>query len=135
MSFVEDEYCWGENYNKKRTSKRKQMALPGVHIPNKNESKVLRKIMSETGLSEEEIRSHKKYRIQLSEAQKQKGDKTSYQRECIRILKSVTRELKLPKEHPDVKKNYLEKIEKRKIGGYGRWYFLTSSPLFVFNKK
>jgi len=135
MSCVEDEYYWSESFNKKRTSKRKQMAPPGVHVPNKNEAKVLRKIMSETGLSEEEVRSHKKYRIELSEAQKKKGDKTSYQRECIRILKSITRELKLPKEHPDVKKIYLEKIEKRKKNGYGSWYFLTASPLFVFGEK
>jgi len=124
-----------ESYNKKRTSKRKQMAPPGVHVPNKKEAKVLRKIMSETGLSEEEVRSHKKYRVQLSDAQKEKGDKTKYQRECIRILKTVTRELKLPKEHPDVKNMYLEKIDERRKSGFGSWYFLTASPLFVFNKK
>lgn len=41
-----------------------------IHIPMKKESKVLRRLMAETGLSEEQLRQHKKYRIQLSQAQK-----------------------------------------------------------------
>lgn len=37
------------------------------HIPNKNESKLLRRICAQTGLSPEEVRQHKKYRQQLAE--------------------------------------------------------------------
>jgi len=44
---------------------------PEKHFPNKNESKKLRQIMSETGLTEEKIREDKKYRIELSNAQKE----------------------------------------------------------------
>lgn len=131
MSLAEDDYYWGENFNKKRTSKRKQMAPPGVHVPNKNEAKILRKIMSETGLSEEEVRSHKKYRIELSKAQKKKGDKSREERRLLSILKSITRELKLPKEHPLVKEEYLKRI---KTDGYYSFLSLYN-PLIVFDKK
>lgn len=80
------------------------IAEGGKHIPNKNEAALLRKLKASTGLSEDEIRSHKKYRIQLSGAQKtgtiQK--RSPKQKEMDRIMKTVTRELKLPKEHPAV---------------------------------
>jgi hypothetical protein len=36
------------------------------HIPMKKESKLLRRIMSETGLTEEEVRSRKKYKRMLA---------------------------------------------------------------------
>jgi hypothetical protein len=39
------------------------------HYPCKKESKVLRRIMAQTGLTEAEVRSRKKYRIELSKAQ------------------------------------------------------------------
>lgn len=47
----------------------------GEHIPNKQEAKLLRRLMSETGNTEEEIRDIPKYRRMLAEAQKspQKG--------------------------------------------------------------
>lgn len=72
----------------------------GPHAPMKKESQLLRRLMAETGLTEEELREHKKYRVQLSEAQKEKGTKTAEDRFCIRLVKRITRELKLPKEHP-----------------------------------
>ena len=67
------------------------------HIPNKNEAKKLRQLMAETGLKEEELRKYKKYRKILSDAQKPEVKKKSNP-----ILKSITQELKLAKEHPKV---------------------------------
>ena len=45
--------------------KRKLYAPPDVHIPDKQEAKLLRKLMADTGLSEKEIRAIKKYRKML----------------------------------------------------------------------
>jgi|ERR1035437_8890444 hypothetical protein len=82
---------------------RKLMAKPGVHVPNKNEAKILRKIMAETGMKEAEVREHKKYRKMLSDAQKVKpSTKSDKQKAQERIMKRVTKELKLAKEHPKV---------------------------------
>ena len=95
-------------------SARKLMAPPDKHIPNKNEAKLLRKLMSETGLSEKELREHKVYRKMLSDEQKKKGDTTKTQKLFNSILKQVLRELKLPKEHPDVLVRFNEVLKERK---------------------
>ena len=81
---------------------KKRCYSKGAHIPNKNEAQLLRKIMSETGLTEEEIRESKKYRVMLSEAQKEgvKAKRTKKQKKQDDIMKSVTKDLKLAKEHP-----------------------------------
>ena len=51
------------------SSKRRKIKNdPTKHYPNKNEAKLLRKLKAKTGLSEEEIRSHKKYRKMLADA-------------------------------------------------------------------
>ena len=42
----------------------------GEHVMSQPEAKVMRRIQAETGLTEEQVRSHKKYRIMLSETQK-----------------------------------------------------------------
>ena len=102
-----------------------------VHLPNKNEAKVLRRIMSETGMSEKEVREHKKYRIELSKAQKVKHNPKSHLKGFQHILKSVTRELKLPKEHPDVIKLYLERCKKNTWGHR----FSYGNPMDVFSIK
>lgn len=91
------------------------------HILNKNESKTLRRLMSETGLTEEELRKHKKYRIQLSIAQKKRGKgKSDVDQIMLMELKRVLRELKLPKEHPKVfelfKRKIIEYNNKIRIG-------------------
>lgn len=75
----------------------------GVHIMNKNERKTLNKLKRETGLTEDELRKEKKYRKILSEAQKATGEKTDIDRAVMDIVKGITRQLKLPVEHPDVK--------------------------------
>ena len=43
----------------------KRYAPAGVHVPNKNEAALLRNIMSFSGLSEKEVREHKKYRYKF----------------------------------------------------------------------
>ncbi len=86
---------------------RKKHAKPGEHIPNKNEAKLLRKLMSQTGMSEEELRSHKKYRRMLSQAQKVPAAKKSdEQKRLDNIMKGVTKNLKLAKEHPKVQEEF-----------------------------
>lgn len=79
----------------------------GPHAPNSNEAHVLRRLMAQTGLTEEQLREHKCYRVQLSEAQKSKGSKTPLQRKALRVRKNITRELQLPKEHPQVREAFL----------------------------
>ena len=87
-----------------------------IHIMNKNEAKVMRRLKNETGLTEVEIRKVKKYRIMLSEAQKegQKGKGTRVQKARDEVMKYVCRKLKLAKEHPDVQKAYREEWERRR---------------------
>lgn len=49
---------------------KKLLADDDTHVMNKDEAKEMRRIQSKTGLSEEEVRTHKKYRKMLSDAQK-----------------------------------------------------------------
>lgn len=44
----------------------------GKHVPNKKESKLLRRLMATHNLTEEQVRSHKVYRQQLSDVQNPK---------------------------------------------------------------
>lgn len=81
------------------------------HIRNKNESEVLRKIMSNTHLIEDEVLNIKKYRRELSNAQKKQGNKTRNLRHAISLLKSILKECKLPKEHPEVKRLFFERAD------------------------
>jgi hypothetical protein len=89
------------------------------HYPNNKETKMLRKLMAENKLTEEEVRNNKKYRKLLSEASFKRGDKTSKDRLFLFILKKITKELKLPKSHPDVL-NKLD-IELKSINFYNFW--------------
>ena len=105
-----DEKNWGkdpDDANSKFYYSKKKYAVPGVHIMMKKESKVLRKLKKETGLTETQIRAHKKYRKMLSDAQKvPPAKKTDYQREYDRQMKNVTRDLKLAKENPLVQAEF-----------------------------
>lgn len=56
MSAEEDEHYWSKTDGPKRSVKKAYAG--GKHVPNKNEAKLLRKIMAETGLSEEEVRQY-----------------------------------------------------------------------------
>ena len=109
------------NYNARRI--KKLNAPKDVHIPGKIEAKTMRKIMSQTGLSLEEIKSHKKYRIELANTQKlnktKKDNKTDKDKAIARVLKQITKELKLPKEHPVVIERF--KADWQKYYGKINW--------------
>ena len=87
---------------------RNKNAPVAIHIMNKDESKVLRRLMSEIGMTEEEVRTHKKYRKMLSDAQVkgQKRLRSRNQKLKDMVMKDITRELKLSKEHPKVIERY-----------------------------
>ena len=72
------------------------------HIPNKDEGKLLRKIMSQTGMSEIEVRNIKKYRKLLSnQARIGESAKTNHwYKSEKRLWKKVTRKTGLVKTHP-----------------------------------
>lgn len=82
------------------------------HAPNKKESECLRRIMAETGLTDEEIRVHKTYRKQLAEASKSRGSLNSTERYLLNFMKRITQQTKLPIEHPDTKAAFLEAWKK-----------------------
>lgn len=99
---------------------KKQKAIEnGVHLMNKNESKKLRQIMKQTGLTKEEILKVKEYRVMLSEAQDRGEKELSYhdkrEKQKKRILKLITKRLKLAKEHPLVVSEFKEKLRERYI--------------------
>lgn len=110
-----DDYGYDGRFSKKGR-KRKLYAPAGVHVPNKNEAKLLRKLMSQHGLTEEEVRSHKVYRVMLSAAQKgdpaQAYGKEKLRKKAVALMKKITRERKLPKEHPLVVREFTEAVLK-----------------------
>lgn len=115
MSYdYDDEYYYSPDFWDKRQMKKK-LASINKHVPNKNEAKLLRKLMSENNLTEDEVRSIKKYRILLSIAQKEGAKRnTRFENDkkiASRIIKRITRELKLPKEHPLVIQAFKTKWE------------------------
>jgi dihydroxyacid dehydratase/phosphogluconate dehydratase len=97
------------------------------HYPNKDEAAELRKIMTETGLTEKEVRAEKKYRIQLSEAQK-KGEKaksTEIERFYKNLIKSACKKTGKVPQHPDTIAVIDEIIKERSGQSWGRrWYLL-----------
>lgn len=63
--------------------------LINEHVPMKKESKVLRRLMSQTGLTEPQLREHKKYRVMLSQTQKSPRSKYDHfepDRRYIKLL-------------------------------------------------
>lgn len=81
---------------------------PHIHLMNSDESKVLRRIMSQTGLTEPEVRSIRKYRKMLSTAQ----DFREHSRTTLedKIFKVLTKKYGLAKEHPIVKNEFFDII-------------------------
>jgi hypothetical protein len=76
---------------------------PTKHYPNKNEAALLRKIMSETGLNEDEVRSDRHYNVLLSEAQKagQKAKRSDNTKAYQALIKKACRQTGLVPQHPD----------------------------------
>jgi hypothetical protein len=108
--------------------KRKKTAPPGKHIPDKNEARVLRKLMSQTGMSEDDIRTIPKYRKILSQSEKRvidkKGANNQLNKFLEKIMKGVTREIKLPKEHPNVIDEFNKRVNKYKNDRFSRYSFM-----------
>lgn len=102
-SFTEREEWVDTQYVSARKAK-KIANDPFKHHPNKDEAALLRKLKSETGLSEEEIRCIKKYRVMLSEAQKS-GQKPKYnsleQKFYQSLIKDACKDTGLVPQHPD----------------------------------
>lgn len=72
MSYDYDYWYRDRDWKQTNEAYKRKRSKPGKHVPNKLEAKVLRKLMSETGLTETELREIPKHRKELSEAQKPK---------------------------------------------------------------
>lgn len=111
-----------------RRAARKAHARPDQHIPNKHEGQLLRKMMQTAGVSEEEIRAVKGNRVKLAQARISgtKARRTRRQKALDNLMKGVTRELKLAKEHPlvvaEFKKRLAEKKRSRSWDNSIWWY-------------
>lgn len=92
---------------------------PTKHYPNKDEAAELRKIMASTGLTEEEVRADKKYRKQLSDAQKagQKAKRSVATKWYQMQIKKACRQTKLAPQHPETLKVLAELLD----GANPRW--------------
>lgn len=114
-------------YNLIETKKSKRIRNnPDKHIPNKLESKLLRKLMSENSLSEEEIRSNIKFRRMLAKAGKS-GESIQGSRVrkwYYKIIKNACRKTKLAPQHPKT----IETLQKM-LNNYSHfntpWYILN----------
>ncbi len=118
MNYWEDEDYWNPpNYGSSNIN-----APKGKHIMNKNEGKLCRKLMAETGLTEEELREDKKYRKMLSAAQKEGTVAKRHPLQKLKddIMKSCTKELGLAKEHPKTKELYAQKVRDLQSKGWWR---------------
>jgi len=96
------------------------------HIPNKTEAALLRRLMSETGKNEEEIREIKKYRIMLSEAQVlgTKPKRSFDQKQIDKCMKIATRQTGLAKEHPETLEKFREVwvSHRFRLDEFAMWY-------------
>lgn len=134
MDWEDDTYY--DDGNIRRNSQRKTRRIandPSKHYPNSNEAKTLRRIMSSTGLTEEQVRADYKYRKELSQAQKegQKPKRTDAERWCHNIIKIACRRTGLAKEHPKTIEIIEEVLAERKASGSGWGYrraFRYSNP-------
>lgn len=100
------------------------------HYPNQDEASVLRKIMSETGLTEEKIREIKKYRVMLSDAQKQgqKPKTSAVKKWYLKRIKEACKKTGLVPQHPKTLK-VLDEILYSKYNG--SWW----KPWYIRNDK
>lgn len=104
------------------------------HYPNKNEAKLLRSIMAETGLNEDEVRSDRHYCELLSEAQDagEKAKRTETERTFQRLIKHACQKTGLAPQHPDTI-IALQKILDTQALSYFRRSFLEKNKLTAEN--
>ena len=134
MSIYYDNYYDANMRYSNQRKARKITNDPTKHYPNKDEATELRKIMSETGLTEEEIRADKKYRKQLSATQKagQKAKRTETERTFQRLIKVACKRTGFTPQHPDTIKA-LQKILDAQVRGYFRVSFIEKNNLIAEN--
>ena len=102
----------------KTRSHLKNSLPPEKHLPGKKEAQLLRRLMSETGMNEEEIRGHYKYRVMLSNAKSTALTHEERRKKTLkRWVRYYTETLKLPHYHPLVK----QKAEERCFCFYSTW--------------
>ena len=111
-------------------SQKKKDAPNDVHVMNKDEAKLMRKLKNETGMTEKEIRQHKKYRVMLSTEQKkgQKAKRTKVQKARDDTMKATIRKLQLSKKHTDINKAYVEEWNRRKDSRFYGYIYSAYSP-------
>ncbi|TFG95625.1 hypothetical protein E4H12_12890 [Candidatus Thorarchaeota archaeon] len=115
--------------------RRKHSVRPEVHVLNKAEAKTLRRLMAKTGLVEKELRQHKKYRKELSEAQKAGANpinRTPEEKLEIKVMRRLLKDPKSPccglaKEHPLVQKEFkarMRLLEQMGQNSLSRWRYI-----------
>lgn len=97
---------------------------PEKHICNRDEGKLLRKLMNETGLFEEEVRGIKKYRVMLSNAQKQSQERKRGRHEkwCHDRIKDACSITGLAPQHPNTIKALQEILNNYSSYKYSNWF-------------
>jgi hypothetical protein len=115
---------------------KKQKRIKGndtIHYPNQDETRALRRIMSQTGLSAEEVRSHRKYRKLLSEAAKEglKPKRNSMEKFYQNLIKKACRDTGLVPQHPDTLVTLQSLIDDNfsRSWGWRTWMFGNHNPL------
>ena len=86
---------------------------PSKHYPNKDEAHLLRRLMSETGMTEEQLRADVKYRRMLSEAAKSGRIRKRNQMEKFyqNLIKKACRRSKQAPQHPETIKELEELLK------------------------
>jgi hypothetical protein len=113
-------------YDRYQSKKGRKIAYnPLKHISNKDEAKALRRIMSRTGMSEEQIRLHPKFRKELSEIQKdgQIAKKSETEKFYQELIKEACKKTGLVPQHPDTLKVLNEIIKERSGRSWGKRFF------------
>jgi hypothetical protein len=129
MGLYDDDDCQN---SRTYTTARKAAKIandPTKHYPNKDEAQALRKIMSSTGLTEEEVRTDKKYRKELSDAQKdgQKAKRTELERFYQKLIKEACKTTGFAPQHPDTLTALDIIIKERQGRSWGRRFFLEQN--------
>ena len=112
---------WWDDYsdNPSHDNNRKRGKIdndPSKHYPGKPEAKLLRKLKQETGMTEEQLRSHKKYRIMLSNTQKEKKAKLGDTTKAYKyLIKKACRQTKLVPQHPETLKVLQEMLDEMRF--------------------
>lgn len=108
----------------KGKKQKKPMGPTAPHYPAKKEAELLRRLMAETGKTEEQIRAIKKYRVMLSATQKQEADPDKRRKVIAkRIARYYAEKLSLLPTDPAVQKKVQEELSK--LPAYARTWRST----------